>query len=39
MDHGKNDQGVDSIYVYGIAEKQDEIVIGEIAISMTGVVI
>lgn len=33
MSQGKNDQGQDCLYVYGKTERQDELVIGEIAIN------
>ena len=34
MNHAKNDQGVDSLYVYGRTERPEELVVGEIAINM-----
>jgi hypothetical protein len=39
MTQGQNDEGADALYVYGVPEKQDEVVVGEITISMGGVVV
>jgi len=39
MSHSKNDQGLDSLYVYAITERSGELVVGEITIGQSGVVI
>ena len=39
MSQGQNSEGADALYVYAVPERQDEVVIGEISISMGGIVV
>ncbi|CDW71914.1 ap-1 complex subunit beta-1 isoform x3 [Stylonychia lemnae] len=39
MNQGTNENGFDALYVYAVPVKQDEVVVGEISISSTGVVL